>query len=132
MRNRAKQGYTYGLGQMIWPVNELGKFQELFEQYGNQSDRFLINEIMKLRDQVPAQDIQRHIQNLELLGQLNGFTTAEQKQKIEYVKRILSGTGSEASTQSDPQGQFFFFGTSLLLWFLLLVLIWRSPIAPIY
>jgi hypothetical protein len=119
---------NYNIEQIIWPAEEMGKFDEYHQQYGNMPDKVIFQEIMKVKSEVSQELIQKHVHNLEALAQLQGFTNDTQKQRIDYVKSILNAPVRQRVAESDVESQLFFGGTSLLLWFLLLTSIWRRPL----
>ncbi|SET80041.1 hypothetical protein SAMN05660297_03548 [Natronincola peptidivorans] len=120
----AKGGYT--LDFIMVPSEHIGKFNDFMAQYGDRSDYEIFQEIAETKSQLSQDLLNQHIKNLDALSQMNGFVTNTNKQRIAAVKEVLSeGTGS--STDSIVDSQFFFGGTSLLLWFLILAAIWRRP-----
>jgi hypothetical protein len=69
------------------------------------------------------------VKNLDALSKMEGFVTDTHRQRIDMVKSILTAETrvSRPSQQSGVETQIFF-GSSLLLWFLILAAIWRRPL----
>ncbi|QXM05121.1 hypothetical protein [Crassaminicella indica] len=114
---------NYMFEPMLFPANQMNQFEEFMKQYGDKSEKYILDEIARIANSVPEKTIQQYIKNLDLLSQIEGFVSNEHRRKIDNVKRILltSSYSKEQSTSAQS------FGTSLLLWFLILVSIWRKP-----
>ncbi|QEK11254.1 hypothetical protein FQB35_02090 [Crassaminicella thermophila] len=114
--------YHYMVSPILFPSDQMDKFEIFLQQYGDKSEKYIFEEIDKLKNQVSENVIQKYIRNLELIAQTEGFLTQEQKNKIDRIKRILTENNSFSMQHQNVESQSF--ATSLLLWFLILVAIW--------
>ncbi|SNS06403.1 hypothetical protein SAMN05446037_1003220 [Anaerovirgula multivorans] len=117
----------YTLDFIMVPSQHIGQFNDFMTQYGDKSDYEIFSEIAEVKDQLSQDLLNQHIANLDALSQMNGFVTDGTKQRIAAVKEILTADAGSSNTGSNVDSQFFFGGTSLLLWFLLLAGIFRRP-----
>lgn len=117
--------YGYLLNPVVMEKEHLEKFEEYMKQYEGASERQIMSEIMRVRSEVSKEVVDTHIRNLELMGQMEGFTNAEIRQRIDMMKNMLAANAPAASSGRVETAQFG--GSSLLLWFLLLTAIWRRP-----
>lgn len=118
------------LSQMFLNEEQMKEFEAFMKEYADKSDRYIYREIARVKNEVSEEELQQHITNLDHLYNMQGFATEDVKNRIKIVKQILTSKGPTFNPrnvqQSAPKTQFFF-GTSLLLWFLALVAIWRRP-----
>ncbi|WP_053956485.1 hypothetical protein [Inediibacterium massiliense] len=114
------------MNQFVLTDEQMKEFNELMDQYGNLPDRALFREIDKAKNQVSDELLNQHVKNLELAEKMQGFVGEEHIGRIETVKRILTSP-KPPQMKKEVTGQYFYGGTSLLLWFLTLVAIWRRP-----
>ncbi|MBB6218123.1 hypothetical protein HNQ80_004263 [Anaerosolibacter carboniphilus] len=114
------------LEMLIFPADQMGKYNEFKKQYGNLSERQIYREITRLKNEVSQDVLDKHIKNLDAISKLEGFITADQKSRIEQVKSLLGyKNASRANGSQNLRVETeFVSGTSLLLWFLILVAIW--------
>ena len=115
------------MDMVIFPYNEMEKFNGLMKQYGNMPSRQIYREIARVKNDISKEVIDQHIKNLDALSAMGGFVTEEQKGKMERVKTLLKSETAyqvPGSNQSSSVETEFVSGTSLLLWFLILVAIW--------
>ncbi|AOT71596.1 hypothetical protein [Geosporobacter ferrireducens] len=117
--------YGYLLNPITMEQTHSEKFQEYMKQYEGASERQIMSEIMRVRGEVSKEVVDKHIKNLELMGQMEGFSNAEVRERIAMVKNMLIVNAPAASSRTVETTQFG--GSSLLLWFLLLSAIWRRP-----
>jgi len=117
---------NYTLDFIMVPSEHIDKFNEFMMQYGDKSDYEIFSEIAKVKGELSQDLLNQHISNLDSLSQMNGFITDLAHQRIAAVKEVLH-YNSDQSEKSNVDSQFFFGGTSLLLWFLTLAAIWRRP-----
>ncbi|MCT4594436.1 MAG: hypothetical protein N4A57_09235 [Anaeromicrobium sp.] len=118
----------YTLEPMLFPSDKTEEFNQFMDEYGTKSDRYIWNQIAKVKTNVDQKTIEKYINNLDLIAKTNDLITDNHLKRIERVKRILL-----SNTSAPPQeieSQWFGFGVSLLLWFLILVIIWRQPCCP--
>ncbi len=117
---------NYSLDYFLFPSQHLDLFNQHMEKYGGMTDSQIYNEINAVKDQVSSEVVRQHMTNLDAIAQMQGFVDNHTRQRIARTKEILaSSSGSNASQRVETQ---FFGGSSLLLWFLLLVSIWRRPL----
>ena len=114
------------LEMLIFPADQMEKYNEFKQQYGNMSTRQIYREIANLKNGVSQEVLDQHIKNLDAISNMGGFITEDHKMKINQVKSVLGY--QNASKPKGSQGSSveteFVSGTSLLLWFLILVAIW--------
>ncbi|MFZ5969209.1 MAG: hypothetical protein ACOYVK_18795 [Bacillota bacterium] len=112
-------------GMVLFPYGEMGKFNELMEQYGDMPTRQIYREIARVKGEVSQEVVDQHLKNLDTLTTMEGFMTEDHKEKVERVKVLLGMPGPQSKgAQSENIETEFVSGTSLLLWFLILVAIW--------
>ncbi|AOY77529.1 hypothetical protein [Clostridium formicaceticum] len=121
----AKGGYT--LDFIMVPSQHIGQFNDFMAEYGDKSDYEIFQEIAETKSQLSQDLLSLHIKNLDSLSQMNGFVTDVTEQRIAAVKEILTEGTDSSNSGSSVDSRFFFGGTSLLLWFLILAAIWRRP-----
>ncbi|WZL71934.1 hypothetical protein QBE52_12560 [Clostridiaceae bacterium 35-E11] len=130
MNKNLENNFSYMLGQMFLNEEQIKEFNAFMKEYAGKSDRYIFREIARVKNEVSQEELQQHIANLDHLYNMKGFATEEVKSRIDTVKKILTSKSPAFSPrniqQSAPKTQFFF-GSSLLLWFLALVAIWRRP-----
>lgn len=114
--------YGYILNPITMDQAHYEQFQGYMEQYKNAPNRQILSEIMRVRSEVSQDVLDAHMKNLELMGQMEGYSTAETQQRIVQLKQMLAANPPAASSQNVETA--FWGGTSLLLWFLLLTAIW--------
>ena len=122
---KGKMEYGYLLNPIVMEKTHYEKFEEYMKQYENASERQLMSEIMRVRGEVSSEVVNTHINNLELMGQMEGFADAQIQQRIAMMKNMLAANVPAASTGTVETAQWG--GSGLLLWFLLLSSIWRRP-----
>lgn len=114
---------------IMFPSEELGQFDEFMTQYGELSEPYVYREIAEVKSKVSKEVLQQHIKNLDALYQMDGFVTDSHRQRIHIVRSILTEdipSENNLHLSKDVEGQFLY-GSSLLLWFLTLLAIWRRP-----
>lgn len=130
MNKNLENNFSYLLGQMFLNEEQIKEFDAFMKEYADKSDRYIYREIARVKNEVSEEELQQHIANLDHIYNMKGFATEEVKSRIDIVKKILTSKAPAFNPrniqQSAPRTQFFF-GTSLLLWFLALVAIWRRP-----
>ncbi|MCT4605757.1 MAG: hypothetical protein N4A64_06570 [Marinisporobacter sp.] len=113
---------------MLFPNDHMEQFDDFMNQYGDKSESYILDEIARIKNLVPQETIQKYMKNLDLLAQTEGFVSNEHRRKIDNIKRILSSNPSVSQQSVTSQS----FATSLLLWFLILVAIWKKPCCKPY
>lgn len=116
---------NFVLNNSILSDKDMEEYKQFMKKYDKKSDRYLIREIKKVQKQVSIENKKLHVKNLETLANMDGFVNDFTKRKIRYVNKLLDL--NDASAESEVEGQFFD-GSSLLLWFLLLVIIFRQNV----
>ncbi|AKL94760.1 hypothetical protein CACET_c12950 [Clostridium aceticum] len=119
------RGYT--LDFILLPSQHIGEFNDFMMQYGDKSDYDIFKEIAEVKGKVSQDLLKQHTANLNALSQMNGFVTDMTQERIEVIKEILAEDTGSSNNVSNIDSQFFFGGSSLLLWFLILAGIWRRP-----
>ncbi|WP_066502170.1 hypothetical protein [Abyssisolibacter fermentans] len=114
---------NFVLNNSILSDKDMEEYKQFMKKYDKKSDRYLIREIKKVQKQVSIENKKLHVKNLETLANMDGFVNDFTKRKIRYVNKLLDL--NDASAESEVESQFFD-GASLLLWFLLLVIIFRQ------
>jgi hypothetical protein len=111
---------------LIFPADQMEQYNEFKKQYGNMPERQIYREIGRLKNQVSQEVLDQHIKNLDAVSNMEGFITEGQKGKIAQVKSLLGyNNASRARGSQDSRVETeYVSGTSLLLWFLILVAIW--------
>lgn len=99
------------------------KYSEFVEDKKDKSDRYFYIEIEKVQSEVSNELKARHLNNLEYLSKMEGFINEDIKRKIEYIKSLIKVEESESLQDIESQ---FFGGSSLLLWFLLVTVLFRK------
>lgn len=125
MPNNYNNNINLVLTSSILTEKEMEKYNEFMKQYGDRSDRYLVREIRRVQRKVSVENKKMHVDNLEKLTAMDGFVNEFSKRKINYVKRLINVEKSDAQAEVESQ---FFDGASLLLWFLLLVIIFRQDV----
>ena len=117
--------------EMALTEDDLTKIEQYQEIYADKPENYLLREIIETKNMVSENVLKQHINNLNLMSQMEGFVSREQKNKIEYLKNLLESDTTvyrrRGRRMPDVQEQSFVSGSSLLLWFLLLSVIWRRP-----
>lgn len=99
------------------------KYSEFVEEKKDKSDRYFYNEIEKVQSDVSNELKARHLNNLEYLSKMEGFINEDIRRRIEYIKSLIKIEESESLQDIESQ---FFGGSSLLLWFLLVTVLFRK------
>lgn len=113
----------YMLEPMLIPDNKTEEFNQFMDKHGTDSERSILNRIKKVKTNVDQKTIEKYINNLDLLSKTDGLVNENHLKRIERIKKILLSNPSAPPQEIDSQA----FGASLLLWFLILVIIWRQP-----
>lgn len=116
----------YNLDFIMLPSEHIGQFNDFMKEYGELSDYEIYTKIAEVKGQVSKEVLNQHLQNLDALTNMNGFVTDTAKFRIEAVKKVLA-EASSSNLQPRVDSNFFFGGSSLLLWFLILAAVWRRP-----
>lgn len=115
--------------QIFYDDKMMEQFDTFAEQYKDISDEELYSEIDRVQSELSEEVKQKHLNNLGLLAQMEGFVPNETVQSIERAKKLIkvntSSSRSRPLSEREIRRQFVG-GASLLLWFLLLVVIWRG------
>ncbi|MFZ5967441.1 MAG: hypothetical protein ACOYVK_09755 [Bacillota bacterium] len=121
--------FAYSFNKAVLSEDQMKEIDTYMQAYANVPDQYILRDIMRVKSQVTPDILNQHIKNLDHLSQMEGFVTEDTKERIDRVKRILTRTSGRSSKiqQSNPESQIFFGGAGLLLWFLLLTAIWRTP-----
>ncbi len=106
---------------VIFPSDQMEKYNEYQKQYGNLPTRQIFREMARVKGEVSQEVLDQHIQNIDALSNMGGFITDSQKGRIEQVKTLLKYPNAETAKNVETE---YVSGTSLLLWFLILVGIW--------
>ena len=112
------------INKMILSEDLTKNYEEFQKKYSDKSNDYLLQEIDKVKDEVSQEIRLQHIKNLEQLSQMEGFVTDEVRQKIAVVKEVLNVEDMSSNVNPNPSNQFFS-GSSLLLWFLLVTVLFR-------
>lgn len=127
MNRRLNNNFPRMVNRFILNDEQMDQFDVFMQKYGNQPERVIYREINRVKDEVSEDVLNQHINNLDALSQMEGFVTDVNRQRIANVKNILTSNKSSFYRRnrrsSYPSAQFVS-GTSLLLWFLILVAIW--------
>lgn len=127
MNMKNANSFAYFLNQKILSPEQTKEFKEFSKKYENKSKRYVAREILKTKSNVSEEVIQQHVHNLDLMAQMQGFVDEEKVANIEYAKNLLLQetpySNNRYTKRSSVEAQYVS-GTSLLLWFLLLVIIW--------
>jgi|GEM_PF-2419482 len=115
---------NYSLDYFLFPSQHFDQFNQYMEKYGGMTDSQIYNEINIVKGQVSPEVIRQHTANLDAIAQLQGFVDNHTRQRIARTKEVLASNVGSNSRYVESQ---YFGGSSLLLWFLLLVSIWRRP-----
>lgn len=112
------------ISKVILSEDLMKKYEEFQKEYSDKSNDYLLREINRVKGEVSQEIRLQHIKNLEYLAQMEGFVTDEVKQKIAVVKEVLNIEDISSNVNPNPSNQFLT-GSSLLLWFLLVSLLFR-------
>ncbi|PAB60623.1 hypothetical protein [Anaeromicrobium sediminis] len=125
MKDMSAHAFAYVLNSSLLSPEEQEEFEKFRKDYENKNKRQISREILRIKSRVSPEVIDQHIHNLDTLAQMKGFVTDETKANIEYVKRLLSqNTRVRSAGKPYPPQPQYVSGSSLLLWFLVLVAIW--------
>ncbi|MCT4593237.1 MAG: hypothetical protein N4A57_03045 [Anaeromicrobium sp.] len=106
------------------------EFDKFKAQYADKPNKYILREMMRVKAQVPQEMVEKHIKNLDLICEMEGFDKERIQPRVDMVKSLLrinmpsQNTIQSAEPIVDSQ---IFFGGALLLWFLALAAIWRYP-----
>ncbi|TCO74542.1 hypothetical protein [Marinisporobacter balticus] len=127
MNRNLKNNFPSMINGFVLKDEQMAQFDAFMQEYGNQPERVIYREIGRVKNEVSEDVLNQHINNLDALSQMQGFVTDVNRKRIANVKSILTSSNASFyrrnSRQSSPSTQFVS-GTSLLLWFLILVAIW--------
>lgn len=121
----------YSFDYVIFPSEHSDQFNEFMDKYGGLSDSEIYGLMMKTKNKLSNDIVQKHIANLDALSNMNGFVTDSTRQRIALAKQALTSKSGSPNKSNSVETQFFG-GSSLLLWFLLLTSIYRRPFAGPY
>ena len=127
MNMKNAKTFAYFLNEKILTPKQTTEFKEFSKKYENKSKRYIAKEILKTKSSVSQEVIQQHVHNLDLMAQMQGFVNEEKVANIEYAKKLLlqeTPYSNRRNIQPSSIETQYVSGTSLLLWFLILVMIW--------
>lgn len=117
---------NYLLNRMIIGEESVDRYDEFLNEYGQKSDEELYQEISKVQADVSNEAKKIHVRNLERLSRMEGFVDDDVRRRVEKVKGLIKIEESGSRRYSRGSAQYFY-GTSLLLWFLLVTALFRKP-----
>ncbi len=117
---------NYSLEYFLFPSQHYDLFNQYMEKYGGMTDSQIYNEINVAKGEVSGDVVRQHITNLDAIAQMQGFVDNHTRQRIVRTKEVLASNLS-SNVRHNVESHFFG-GSSLLLWFLILVSIWRRPL----
>ncbi|MTI67354.1 MAG: hypothetical protein FH753_12265 [Firmicutes bacterium] len=118
--------FGYMFNKLLYDDSVLEKLDKYSKDYENKSNREILSYIEKLQADVSNDIKLQHIKNLELLSKMEGFTEENAIVNIKYLKRLLK-VNENVSNHTRLNRNQYVSGSSLLLWFLLVTLIYRRP-----
>lgn len=128
MAGFSEMSSNYNLDMIMFPSEQMSEFDTYMKKYGDLSEADVYREIVKVRTEVSKEVLQQHVKNLDALSQMDGFVTTTHRQRMHIVKSLLveevESSSNNVSRSVETQ---FLYGSSLLLWFLALLAIWRRP-----
>lgn len=109
------------------------QLEKYADEYRDKSDDEIYQEIERVQVDVPNDVKQRHIQNLESLAKMEGLIGRDAVKTIDKLKGMIKIDEEASSTRNRYRGRYrarsieaqFVTGASLLLWFLLVVILFR-------
>lgn len=118
--------FGYMFNRLLYDESVLEELDKYSSQYEGKSDRELHEEIQRVQKEVPNEIKVQHMKNLELLSQMDMFSQQSYKSNVSYLKSLVEIDESVPYSSSIPRSQYVS-GSSLLLWFLLVVALYRRP-----
>lgn len=114
--------------EILYDEQVIEQFDEFSKKYKDKEDEEIYSEIDRLQKEVSEEIKKKHLKNLELLSQIEGFTTQETVREVENVKKLLKIKNSSENKKVSEREirRQYVSPSSLLLWFLLLTVIYRG------
>jgi hypothetical protein len=130
MKNFFDNSFIDIFNEIALTQEDIEQFEKYKKEYMDKPEKYIIREIVQIKNTLSKEVLQQHIYNLNLLSQMKGFVSEEHKNKIEYIKNLLDSdifVGRRRYERTPDVEEQYFGRSSLLLWFLLLTAIWRRP-----
>jgi hypothetical protein len=118
--------FGYMFNRILYDDYVLDELEKHSKKYENISDRDLIYEIERVQKEVPNEVKLHHMKNLEALTQMNTFSQQSSSDNLPYLKDLIKVDENVPSSSRLSRSQYVS-GSSLLLWFLLVVALYRRP-----
>ncbi|MBS4536629.1 hypothetical protein GOQ29_13475 [Clostridium sp. D2Q-14] len=118
--------FGYMFNRLFYDESVLNELEKYSSQYENISDSELYVEIERVQKEVPNEIKAQHMKNLESLSQMNMFSEGSHSSDISHLRNLVEIDESNSYPSSISRSQYVS-GSSLLLWFLLVVALWRRP-----
>lgn len=125
----SENNFGYMFNNVFYDENTMTQFEAFNEEYANKTDAELYEAIEKAQGDVDVEIKKKHIKNLELMGQMEGFIDDTTVKNINDIKQLIkidevpSETRRYSGRRIESQ---FFSSASLLLWFLLVAVLFRG------
>ncbi|EOD00834.1 hypothetical protein [Caldisalinibacter kiritimatiensis] len=118
--------FEYMFNRLLYDEAVIEELDKYSKEYQDKTDREILAEIEKVQAEVPNEVKLQHIKNLELLSKMEGFKEENPMADMEFLKQLIrvDENASESRTLSRRQ---YVSGSSLLLWFLLLTVLYKRP-----
>ena len=129
MPKASQNNFAYMFNNIFYDDNTMKQFDKFAEEYANKTDAELYEAIEKAQAEVDMETKKKHIRNLELLAQVEGFVDDATVNNINNIKSLIKIDEASSNVKRyrgrriEPQ---FFGASSLLLWFLLVVVLFRG------
>lgn len=133
--------FPYIINKAVLSNDQMTQIDKYSQKYYNKSEDFIMKEIARVKSQVSPTIIKQYVNNLDHLYKMEGVFAEDTKNKINRVKSILSNPSRNPRRYPNPRQpvnpvepenpgcveDLACGGVALLLWFLVLVAIWRKP-----
>lgn len=129
MPKTSENNFGYMFNNVFYDENILNQLEAFNEEYADKTDAELYAAIEEAQANVDNEVKKKHIKNLELMAQMEGFVSENTVRNINNVKQLIkideTSTKSRRYSRRRIDSQFFAAG-SLLLWFLLVAVLFRG------
>lgn len=132
MPKASENSFGYIFNNIFYDEDTMIQFDEFAKEYESKTDAQLYEAIEKTQAEVDIEIKKKHIKNLELIGQMEGFIDETTTRSINEIKKLIKV--EETSSRARGYSRYnrrrveaqFFSSSSLLLWFLLVTVLFRG------
>ena len=132
MPKTSENNFGYMFSNVFYDEDTMSQLDGFSKEYESKTDAQLYEAIEKTQAEVDIEIKKKHVKNLELMAQMEGFIDDTTTRSINDIKKLIeieetssSARGYSRYNSRRIEAQFFS-SSSLLLWFLLVTVLYRG------